>query len=150
MPDNPVMRLVQAGLFAFLLIAVSVCDIRSRRIPDSLQIGIAALAALDFSWKNLLGLFVALPFLTVAIACREKGGIGGGDVKLVASMGVVLGMSAGLTASVIGLASFLCYAAVHGFVQREKGKERPGAYPLGPFLAAGGICAYFMKMGGSL
>ena len=37
---------IQAVLFLLLLLAVSVCDIRTREIPDSLQLGIAGLSLL--------------------------------------------------------------------------------------------------------
>ncbi|MFR0944395.1 MAG: hypothetical protein ACLSH1_08225 [Clostridia bacterium] len=74
MPDNPAVLLmestaafapvllsVQAGLFLLLLLAVSFCDIRSREIPDSLQLSIAALTILCFTPENLLGILGALP-----------------------------------------------------------------------------------------
>lgn len=80
MPDNPAALLaeataaffpvlipVQAGLFLLLLLAVSFCDIRSREIPDSLQVAIAASTFLCFSPGNLLGILGALPYLVIAL-----------------------------------------------------------------------------------
>ena len=77
---------LQAVLFLFLLAAVSVCDIKNREIPDSLQAAIALLSLLHFSLWNLAGAITALPYLLVALAGKGTGGIGGGDIKLAASI----------------------------------------------------------------
>ena len=54
---------IQAALFFFLLSAVTVCDIRTREIPDCLQFGIAALSLLCFSPENLAGILGVVPYL---------------------------------------------------------------------------------------
>ena len=59
---------LQAVLFFFLLAVVSVCDIKNREIPDSLQAAIALLSLLHFSPWNLAGALTALPYLLVALA----------------------------------------------------------------------------------
>ena len=120
MPDNPAVLLmestaafapvllsVQAGLFLLLLLAVSFCDIRSREIPDSLQLSIAALTILCFTPENLLGILGALPYLVAALFFGGADGIGGGDIKLAASTGLVFGLAASLTASLLGRKSSL-------------------------------------------
>ncbi|CAN4043254.1 hypothetical protein BBBGCB_BBBGCB_11580, partial [Dysosmobacter welbionis] len=53
---------MQAVLFLFLLVAVSVCDLKQREIPDGLQLAIAALTLLCFSPVNLWGVLGALPY----------------------------------------------------------------------------------------
>ena len=55
MPADPAVFL-QGILFLALLFAVSVWDIRYRKIPDILQAGIAALMFLDFSPEYLAGI----------------------------------------------------------------------------------------------
>lgn len=139
---------LQAVLFLLLLIAVSVCDIKSRQIPDSLQAAIALLSLLHFSPWNFVGVLTALPYLLVALAGKGTGGIGGGDIKLVAAMGIVLGLPASLTASVIGLSGFIGYGLVCSCVRRFMGRKGRIAYPAGPFLAAGAATAIFLKIGG--
>lgn len=140
--------LLQAVLFLFLLVAVSVWDIKNREIPDGLQAAIALLSLLHFSPWNLAGVLTALPYLLVALAGRGTGGIGGGDIKLAASMGTVLGLPASLTASVLGLSAFTVYGFICSCIRRLKGRKGRAAHPAGPFLAAGAAIAYFMEIGG--
>lgn len=144
----PVLLPVQAALFLLLLLAVSVCDIRSREIPDRLQLAIAALSFLCFTPGNLMGILGALPYLTVALFFGGANGIGGGDIKLAAAAGAVLGLAASLTASVLGLSAFTVYGVVCSWIRRLHGQTGKTAFPVGPFLAAGSAAAYFMKIGG--
>lgn len=141
-------QVLQAALFLILLVLVSVWDIRFRIIPDRLQAGIALLAFLDFSPGNMLGILGALPYLAVALGVTGREGIGGGDVKLAGAIGLVLGLPASLTASMLGLAGFVLCGAVCGLWRKQHGKEGKAAFPVGPFLGAGAACAYWMKMGG--
>lgn len=140
--------LLQAVLFLFLLVVVSVWDIKNREIPDGLQAAIALLSLLHFSPWNLAGVLTALPYLLVALAGRGTGGIGGGDIKLAASMGTVLGLPASLTASVLGLSAFTVYGFICSCIRRLKGRKGRTTHPAGPFLAAGAAIAYFMEIGG--
>ena len=120
-----------------LLVLVSVYDIRKRMIPDQLQVAIACLAVLNDSWVTLFGIFGALPYLCVAYVSDD--GIGGGDIKLAAATGLILGLPASILASLVGL--FL-FGLAYRVVRKRKGRL---ALPLGPFLAAGTITAYFVK-----
>ena len=147
MPADPAASL-QGILFFGLLSAVSVWDIRCRRIPDFLQAGIAALALLDFSPDHLAGILCMLPYLAAALFSRQEEGIGGGDVKLAGSTGLVLGLPAALTASVIGLSCFILFGAGLSLWKRAGKKGTRFPFPVGPFLAAGCMCAYVMKMKG--
>lgn len=144
----PVLQPVQAALFLLLLLAISICDLRWREIPDSLQIALAATTLLNFSPVNLLGSFGALPYLVIALFFGGMAGMGGGDIKLVAATGVVLGLSACLTASMIGLGCFVLYATIYTSGKRLHGNTEKIGFPVGPFLALGAAAAYFMKMGG--
>lgn len=139
---------VQAGLFLLLLFAVSVYDIRYREIPDSLQLAIAALTILCFTPGKLLGALGALPYLVVALFFGGIDGIGGGDIKLATATGLVLGLTASLTASMLGLATFTAYGVTCSCIRRFHGQKERNAFPVGPFLAAGAAVAYFTKIGG--
>ena len=147
MPADPAVFL-QGILFLALLFAVSVWDIRYRKIPDILQAGIAALMFLDFSPEYLAGILCMVPYLAVALCCGRDDGIGGGDVKLAGSTGLVLGLPAALTASIIGLAGFILFGAGLFAWKGIHGKGGASPLPAGPFLAAGCACAYSIKMGG--
>ena len=82
-------------IFALVVIAVAF-DLRRREIPDWISIMILAAGALatglgwhDVRWLEFLGglalgLVIAAPYFAF-------GGLGGGDVKLIASLGAVLG-----------------------------------------------------------
>lgn len=144
----PAMLTVQAGLFLLLLLAVSICDLHSREIPDGLQLAIAASTLLCFMPGNLLGILGALPYLVVALFFGGAHGIGGGDIKLAAATGAVLGLTASLTASVLGLAVFTVYGIIYSCIRLLHGQKGKTAFPVGPFLAAGSAAAYFMKIGG--
>ena len=139
MPDK--LAAVQAVFFLALLCAASVCDLKRRIIPDRLNLAIATTALLCFSVSNLWGITVALPFLLAAVFC---GGMGGGDIKLMAACGLVLGLQRGLLATVVGLSALLVFAAAHRIICKVRGREAEKAFPLVPFLSAGCALAYFV------
>ena len=143
MPDN--LAAVQAVFFALLLCAASVFDLRRRIIPDTLNLAIAASALLCFSPVRLWGLFIALPFLLAAVLW---GGIGGGDIKLMAACGVVLGLPYGLFAEMLGLFVMLGFYATYCCIQKIRKAEIMKFFPLAPFLSIGCTIAYFIKLGG--
>lgn len=145
---RPAFQTVQAFLFFSLLFAVSVWDIWYRIIPDGLQAGIAALAIFDFSVGSIPGLLCMLPYLVVGLIPGKSDRIGGGDIKLAGSTGLVLGLPAGLAASLIGLTIFVAYGSGLCIIKRFQGDKEKKPLPLGPFLSAGCICAYYFKMKG--
>ena len=143
MPGN--LAAAQAVIFTVLLFAASACDLKKREIPDQLNGAIALTALLSFSPCNLLGLLTGLPFLIAAVAC---GGMGGGDIKLMAASGLVLGLPGGIAATVLGLTAILPVCGTLTLIHRLHGRREKIPFPLGPFLAAGCLAAYFMKIGG--
>ena len=129
-------------LFTTTLIAVSVTDVRERRIPNRLLMAAAA-AALVFSVRegtdtlgtDLLAAFViSLPLFIAALIRPE--GMGMGDAKLVAVIGLFLGWQA-VPALLVGL----LLAGITG-VLISLGRRLPPSQtslPLAPFLAAGAL-----------
>lgn len=149
MPDN--LAAVQAVIFIILLCAVSVSDLKRRIIPDTLNLAVALSSMLCFSWSNLWGIAVAVPFLLAAVFCgagNPCGGMGGGDIKLMAACGLVLGLPRGLLAAVLGLSLLLVFAAGCRIICKVRGREAIKAFPLAPFLSVGCLLAYFMNSGG--
>ena len=122
--------LLQAVLFLFLLVVVSVWDIKDREIPDGLQAAIALLSLLHFSPWNLAGALTALPYLLVALAGKGTGGIGGGDIKLAA----ILGIPFGATGLMAVLAVSCILVLLHMGMLAICRKERPKQIPFAPYI----------------
>jgi leader peptidase (prepilin peptidase)/N-methyltransferase len=128
----------------FMIIIVS--DIKYMIIPDKVLLvfaGIFLLERLIFPlepwWDSLLGAAIGF-LLLLFIALVSKGGMGGGDIKLFALIGFVVGAKilflsfflSTLLGAVLGLAGM-------AFKLVEKGKP----IPFGPFIAAGTMIAYY-------
>jgi leader peptidase (prepilin peptidase)/N-methyltransferase len=127
--------------FLAVLIPVAFIDAEHGIIPDRFHFMILALAIAGFflqpgiTWlERLIGCFaVSLPMLIIALA---TGGFGGGDIKLMAASGLLLGWQLTLLAFFIGAITSALYAliALRRKVPDEDGKRR---MPFGPFLALG-------------
>lgn len=131
---------VQGVLFLYLLLAAAFVDLKRREIPDWVSGGIAALFLMHAQPGCLLGLIPALFFLAAAV----KGGIGGGDVKLAAACGLVLGLPGALMGMVVGLMLQLLFHMCSKCVLLFFRKQVSSAYPMAPFLAIGYAAAYYI------
>lgn len=148
MPDSttPELRLllIQAALFFALLFAASISDIRRRIIPNTICALIGVVGLFPFSPTRLLGLLVALPMLIMATA--RQGSIGGGDIKLTAAAGTLLGLNAGFLGLSLGLSIMLLF---HGarclYIKLHScGNPLPKTVPLVPFLSLGFLISYLL------
>lgn len=126
--------------FLSLLVLISVVDLRSGLVPDELiATGLAGWAAL-WPWtrtptlaESLGGLGLGLGvFLLLALLSR--GGIGGGDVKLAALMGLYLGPWGVLRSLLL---AFLLGGVISGLLLLTRRKKRKDPIPFAPFLACG-------------
>ncbi|WP_211373253.1 A24 family peptidase [Paenibacillus faecis] len=137
--------LIQGILFASLLLIASYHDIRMREIPDWVPLAITGIGFLhSFLVSSFVGLLTtSLPYLLAAVFTRGK--IGGGDIKLMAACGFVLGPIGGLLQSIAGLSLVLLFAASISFRQGFKSAKQT-ALPLVPFLAVGGLFAFAFQM----
>lgn len=86
---NDSLLLLQGGLFIALLLTASLWDLRRRIIPDTICVFIALTGLFIFEPTKLSGVFTAVPLLFAALICD---GMGGGDIKLMAAAGLVLGL----------------------------------------------------------
>lgn len=130
---------IQATLLTTLLIYAAITDVKTREISPYLCIGVALLSLLDFQAENLLGLGIPLIlWLTATYICPEK--LGGGDIKLSASVSLVIGFTATAYGIIIAFSIMVLI-----YLKRE---ERNLSLPLAPFLAVGFLTTYFMKIGG--
>jgi leader peptidase (prepilin peptidase)/N-methyltransferase len=130
-----------------VLVPAALIDLEHRIIPNSLNAAgaLAALAigvALDPSGEpeRLIAAASAGGLLLLA-ALAYPGGMGMGDVKLAAVMGLFLGRAVAAAVMVALLAGVL----VGGLIIARKGARagRKTAVPFGPFLAIGGLVAVF-------
>lgn len=145
---EPSPLLLQAALFIALLLAASILDCRTRLIPNTLCALIGAAGLLQFSPARLPGVLAALPLLIAAMG--KPGSMGGGDIKLTAAAGLVLGLGGGLAGLFLGLALALMF---HGALRVRarlcrKARTLPASLPLAPFLSLGFAAVYFLNIGG--
>lgn len=122
----------------------SYTDIKRREIPDTICLLIALTGLLRFSFVNLLGIFVALPFLIAAML--KENSIAGGDIKLTAAVGVVLGFRRGMYGLMIGLTLLVLFYIILVIVARIRRKQvaKDLSMPLAPFLGIGFMIIYFI------
>jgi leader peptidase (prepilin peptidase)/N-methyltransferase len=90
-------------------------------------------------WDSLVGALVGF-LLLLLFALISKGGMGGGDVKLFALIGFVLGVKLVLLSFFL---STLYGAVVGGTAMLLKLVKRRQPIPFGPFIVAGTLSAYF-------
>jgi len=135
-----------------VLITIAAIDYKTMIIPNGTVIaliiigGLYTIARLVFpqefviqiTWlESLIGFFAAsVPLFLVAVI--SKGGMGGGDIKLMAAAGIFLGWKGVLVAMTFGS---LIGAIVSLTLIAMKIKKRKDLIPFGPFLCLGILVA---------
>ena len=133
-----------AASFSAGLCALASADLRCMVIPNRLVYPLLAAALLGSgAWPDrgaAEALAGGLGALAVALAVRvlSRGGLGGGDVKMAALVGSVVGSSSAPTA---GLVVVITGGAAAALLLTTRRAERGARLPYGPFLATGGIAA---------
>lgn len=95
------------ALIASLLLAISVIDVRTMEIAPELNLGILVLGVIvtildrEYFWDHIIGMFIVSGMLVVVMVITNEG-IGGGDVKLMATCGLVLGWEYIILAFILG------------------------------------------------
>lgn len=137
--------LVKALFFISLFIVISVIDMEHYIIPDKVVI-FALCAGIIFmlftgdpAFASALAGFGSASLFLLALAFAWRGGMGGGDIKLAAVIGLCLGWPKGAVAVLLGclLAGLAGLALI-----LLKVKCRKDVIPFGPFLAAGTLIAF--------
>lgn len=142
---------VEAALYALLfsaLLIVSVIDIYFKIIPDIITLPgiitglIASAFILPAGIKgSVIGALLGSSIFFI-IAVVSRGGMGGGDIKLIAMIGAFLGWM-GVIITII-LSSFIgSVAGITLMIFLGKGRKYP--VPFGPFLSLGGILSLFFN-----
>ena len=103
------MRLVTVIVIFGILLLISIVDFKIHMIPDQLNM-LLFLAGIWSSFVfqkititgRVFGIFVvSIPFFIIAVL--SSGGLGGGDIKLMAASGVLLGVTGNVFAACFGL-----------------------------------------------
>lgn len=125
-------------LLTSALIVLSIIDFRQYIIPDKVNIVILVLGIIATivdrpQWKeHVIGFFSVSVILLIIYLVTVGRGIGGGDVKLMAVAGLVIGWKACIVAFIVG-----CIAGSIIHVIRMKVSGANHRLALGPYLSMG-------------
>ena len=131
--------------FFFLLARLSFDDVRIGLLYNRWVLALALVGILMAGSGQLVSplsaLFGALVGggLLYAVRLLSRGGMGGGDVKLAAALGIWTGLDG------ILLALFVAFVlgSLFGVAQMILSRQRHMKLPFGPFLAVGGMVGVF-------
>lgn len=132
------------SLISSVLIVITFIDLQQMIIPDVLVVIILSLSTFykvliyfrggsPEIFSSIIGLIMA-GGLFLAIVLLSRGGMGGGDVTLIASLGFILGWKKILFAIFL---SFILGAIISVFLLAAKLKSRKDPIPFGPFIVLG-------------
>jgi len=132
--------LIKYLIILSLLIVITMIDLELQLIPDSLVISLLGWSILwqiflpeQTWWQAVLGAVIGGGLL-LAIAILSKGGMGGGDIKLMFAAGFSLGQLGTLLALFI---AFVTGGLVGAVLLATGRKTKKTPIPFGPFLALG-------------
>ena len=139
-------ELIVAWTLISLLIIITVSDLTYMLIPDKILVVFAGIFLVERIfipltpwWDSLLGAVIGFSLLLL-IAIVSKGGMGGGDIKLFAVLGLVVGTKTVLLS--FFLATFYgAFFGLIGMLFNKVKKRKP--IPFGPFIAIGTLTAYY-------
>lgn len=140
------MELLKYAMLSSLLIVVTVIDLERQEIPDELII-FGLIAGLLFNIYNIktdmipgiMG-FVLGGGVFLIIAMLTNGAMGGGDIKLMAVLGLFFGWKIIILISII---AFIIGAVISLILIAVKVKSRKDYIPFGPFIAIAALTAIF-------
>ncbi|TMV52642.1 prepilin peptidase [Paenibacillus mesophilus] len=143
-------ELLAGLLLASILIVIVQTDLRAMIIPDKVVFfgfGAAVLIRLfvhPLPLWSYLAAFVVGGGILLLLAVVSKGGMGGGDIKLFAFIGLILGLPLTLLALFVSALLGTLYGLI--LIVFRKFKRRT-AIPFGPFLALGSLLSYLWGTG---
>ena len=134
------------ALFGGLFVLLARLDLATRTIPNAivypalvLALGLSPVGPGPGLAASLAGGLVALAAWSV-IRTLSRSGIGGGDVKMAALVGAVVGLPGLAVASALTVMSA---GLIAGALLAMRILRRGDALPYGPFLAVGGLVGLF-------
>jgi leader peptidase (prepilin peptidase) / N-methyltransferase len=133
-------------LLVTVLVPITLIDLEHRKIPNLITgpaaiAGVVAILALhpSFVVEAAVAALAAGGFFFLAAVARP-GGMGMGDVKLAALLGLYLGRAVAPAIFVALISGVVIGAAI--IARKGMTEGRRTAVPFGPFLALGGLVAY--------
>jgi leader peptidase (prepilin peptidase)/N-methyltransferase len=130
-----------------LLVPVTLIDLDHRIIPNKLMVVGAVLAPALLLWvdpdalaEHLIAGVAAGGFFLLAVLAYPRG-MGVGDIKLAAVLGLFLGRAVGPAVFIALISGTLVGALI--MARKGVAEGRKTAVPFGPFLALGGVVALF-------
>lgn len=136
------MEYITYPIIIIILLAITVVDFRKMEIPDSLVLALIPLAiASAFDGRSIvhriIGIFiVSVPMAVLALVIDSS--FGGGDIKLIAVCGFLLGYDRTLAAMFIAILLGGTVATVLLLLGK---KDKSAHIPFGPYICAGVIAA---------
>ncbi|MBO0430356.1 prepilin peptidase [Vagococcus fluvialis] len=137
---------IVAMTFYYLLLTITISDLEEHKIPNSVLLPFFIIGLFErllisettnWYFNPFLGIIVGFGIMFL-LAYFSKGGMGGGDIKLLAVIGVFIGPLGALIT--LFLAAFLgLFYAIFSGAALKKGTK----IPFGPFLAIGAWIPYF-------
>lgn len=140
------LELVIAWVFFSILIAITMSDLHTKLIPNKIIFpGMVFFLIMRWFAHTLPYIDYLIGFLVggglfYIVAILSRGGMGGGDIKLLAMIGLVIGWKLTLVtillSSVIGL-------VISGILMLFGKIKRKQPIPFGPYIALAAVIAYF-------
>ena len=131
-------------LLILILLNVSLTDIRYYRIPKHsylllLIIGLVDALSIQKPWIDCMIGFLSVSFGLILIYILTKGkAIGGGDIKLMAFTGILLGWKRNILAFFTA-----CVLVTAHFLLNKKHFRKSGTFAFGPYLSMGILLSWF-------
>jgi leader peptidase (prepilin peptidase)/N-methyltransferase len=145
--QDEALRVALGLLLVTTLVPVTLIDLDTRLIPNriTLPAAVAALAAgllldIEFVPEQLIAGAAAFAFFFLAALLYPRG-MGMGDVKLAGVLGLYLGRAVAPAIFLALIAGVVVGLVIMARVGQAQGRKT--AVPFGPFLALGGLVAFF-------
>lgn len=146
---------IKLGICYLAVLGAAVIDIKLHIIPNFIPLGLIIARILIFIYEliftdkaisyiisSLIGCFLCCLILLIADKV-SKGGIGKGDIKLLASIGFMCGLYAAFFTLLLALLFCIIIAVVLLLAKRKKSKDH---LPFGPFIYLGYISMILLTL----
>ena len=143
---NDYIILLTGLIFISYIIVLSMIDIDYRILPDKLTLSafmvglVLSFFRSDINMLNAIAGALAGGGLLFVVALVSKGGLGGGDIKLLLMFGTFLGPLSAVASVFLG-AVFGLFANIPGLVAGNVGRK--SKIPFGPFLGLAALVFWF-------
>lgn len=141
-----ILATVQIGVCYMAALAAAIIDFKTKTIPNYIPISLLCVRALIFIYEiiftdtalgylvsSLIGCFLCALLLILANKI-SKGGIGGGDIKLLACIGLMCGIYVVFSTLLLSLLACIVVSVILLLLKKKTSKDN---LPFGPFIYLG-------------